>query len=144
MDNIYKAFSEVDDILENSEIEIQNKIPSKLKKIIKDNKDITYKININYYKSINEQKLLPETREILAMIYRDYLCNDKEKIELIEKNKNDIKELEEKYDVSKIFEKRKAKKNIGNEENLPIKIEKKKWYEKIISYFKKILKKRQR
>ena len=39
-----------------------------------------YKFEYNKTISLNEQKLLPQTKGILALIYRDYLCNDEEKI----------------------------------------------------------------
>ena len=38
-ENIYKAFSEVDTILEYSSEEIRNKVPDKFRQLIKNNKD---------------------------------------------------------------------------------------------------------
>lgn len=130
--NIYKSFSEVIDIIEHSEIEIQQKIPDKLKQLLKENRDTNYILDIDYSKDINEQELLQETREILAMIYRDYLCSDEEKNEIIVKNKKAINELQEQYDISKIFEQRKQKDNMQEEKNALIATEKISWYKKII------------
>ena len=130
--NIYKSFSEVIDIIEHSEIEIQQKIPDKLKQLLKENRDTNYILDIDYSKDINEQELLQETREILAMIYRDYLCSDEEKNEIVKKNKMAINELQEQYDISKIFEQRKQKDNMQEGENALIATEKISWYKKII------------
>ena len=130
--NIYKSFSEVIDIIEHSEKEIQQKIPDKLKQLLRENKDANYILDIDYSKDINEQELLQETREILAMIYRDYLCSDEEKKEIIEKNKMAIDELQEQYDISKIFEQRKQKDNMQEGENALIATEKTSWYKRII------------
>ena len=43
-ENIYKAFSEVDTILEYSSEEIRNKVPDKFRQLIKNNKDNNYKL----------------------------------------------------------------------------------------------------
>ena len=82
-----KAFSEVNEIINHLEEDIYKKIPSKLIEKIIENKDNDYKTNINFNKSINDQKLLEETRVILALIYRDFICNEKEKQKLINNDK---------------------------------------------------------
>ena len=93
--NILKALAEVEDILNNSEKDIQEKVPDKFKKMLENNKDKNYVVNIDYSVSINKQNLLQETREILALIYRDYLCNKEEKRKLIEENDEKLKEKSE-------------------------------------------------
>ena len=85
-EDIYKAFSEVDTILEYSNEEIRNKIPNDFILLIKNNKDINHKLVLDEKKPLNEQKLLIETRQILALIYRDYLCSEDERKELIRVN----------------------------------------------------------
>ena len=66
--------------------------------------------DIDYSKNINEQNLLRDTRIILSLIYRDYICSEEKRQELIEKDRIEIKEYEEKqkekYDVNNIFENR--------------------------------------
>ena len=145
--DIYKAFAEVNDIVMNSEESIQQKIPYKLKKIFKDNADINYNITINYSKNINEQQLLPETRDILAMIYRDYLCSEQEKKFLIEKQIEYDKKVQEKYDITKILEQRASNDEVNynvnqnSQEKALTCIDNKKWYQKIWIHIKKIFKK---
>ena len=57
---------------------IKSKIPSQFVNFIDENRDIHYKPDIDFTKSINQQNLLKETRTILSLIYRDYIC-DKDK-----------------------------------------------------------------
>ena len=138
--NIYAAFNEIYYILENSDKDIQDKIPKKIKDFIKENKDENYKINIDFSKKLNNQNLLPQTKEMMAILYRDYLCSKEERKLIINKAMKIQKELEAKYDISNIFEKRKKNHNAKEINQLPIEIKKKKWYEKIIEIFYKIFK----
>lgn len=141
-EDIYKAFSEIDTILEYSNEEIKNKIPNNFKQLIKNNKDINYKLVLDEKKSLNEQKLLIETREILALIYRDYLCSEDERKELIRVNNQKLEEINKKYDIQNIFEQRKNKTSIDNEneEMLPEIINEERWYKKIFNFIKKLFK----
>ncbi len=141
-EDIYKAFSEVYTILEYSNEEIRNKIPNDFILLIKNNKDINHKLVLDEKKPLNEQKLLIETREILALIYRDYLCSEDERKELIRVNNQKLEEINKKYDIQNIFEQRKNKTSIDNEneEILPEIINKEKWYKKIFNFIKKLFK----
>lgn len=141
-EDIYKAFSEVDTILEYSNEEIRNKIPNDFILLIKNNKDINHKLVLDEKKPLNEQKLLIETRQILALIYRDYLCSEDERKELIRVNNQKLEEINKKYDIQNIFEQRKNKTSIDNEneEILPEIINKEKWYKKIFNFIKKLFK----
>ena len=58
---------------------MQDKIPSSVIKFIDDNRNKDYKINIDYSKNINEQPIKKDTRILLSIIYRDYLCGDEER-----------------------------------------------------------------
>ena len=141
-EDIYKAFSEVDTILEYSNEEIRNKIPNDFILLIKNNKDVNHKLVLDEKKPLNEQKLLIETREILALIYRDYLCSEDKRKELIRVNNQKLEEINKKYDIQNIFEQRKNKTSIDNEneEILPEIINKEKWYKKIFNFIKKLFK----
>lgn len=142
-EDIYKAFSEVDTILEYSNEEIRNKIPNDFILLIKNNKDINQKLVLDEKKPLNEQKILIETREILALIYRDYLCSEAERKELIKINNQKLEEINEEYDIQNIFDKRKNKVSAEddiNKETLPVVINKEKWYKKIFNFIKKLIK----
>ena len=140
MSDICKALSEVDLILEYSDADIKNRISTKFIKFIEKYKDNTYKIKFDKSKNLNEQNLMPETREILALIYRDYLCDSQEERKrLIEYNEEKLKEINSQYDVEKIFKERTKKDEISKDQSLIV-VKKEKWYNKIFSLLKKIFK----
>ena len=142
-ENIYKAFSEVDTILEYSSEEIRNKVPDKFRQLIKNNKDNNYKLILDENKKLKDQKLLIETREILSLIYRDYLCSEDERKELIKINNQKLEEINEEYDIQNIFDKRKNKVSTEddiNKETLPVVINEEKWYKKIFNFIRKLIK----
>ena len=107
MKEINKAFAEVSSIIKHMDKEMYVKIPKGFIGLIENNKDKEYKVNIDYTKSINEQKLLQDTRVILALIYRDYFCSPDKKQQLITEDKEEIRKaekiLKEKYEID--FEK---------------------------------------
>ena len=142
MSNINQVLSEVYIILRYSDSNLINKIPIKFISMVNKFKDPSYKIQIDENKSLNEQKLLPETRQILALIYRDYLCDEKEREELIKKNNKKREEMNNTYDIKNVFEKRSNNiKEINNEEQLIV-VKQEKWYDKIFKFFKNIFRKR--
>ena len=142
MSNINQALSEVYIILRYSDSNLINKIPLKFISMVNKFKDPSYKIQIDENKSLNEQKLLPETRQILALIYRDYLCDEKEREELNKKNNKKIEEMNNTYDIKNVFEKRSNNiKEINNEEQLIV-VKQEKWYDKIFKFFKNIFRKK--
>lgn len=146
-----QAFSEVYDVINHMSEEMQEEIPKSFINLIKDNRDLEYIFNIDYTIDIKKQ-LLKESKVILSLIYRDYLCSKEKREELLaldlEEIRREEKILQEKYKID--FESRKKEK-IQNEEeiedteqekiNLPIEVEKEKWYMKIFNFIKKIFKK---
>ena len=72
-----EAFSEVDEILEIMPTALSNKIPQKFKEIIKNEKSKDYIPNIK--EPIDKCPMMEETIIILALIYRDFLCNEEER-----------------------------------------------------------------
>lgn len=119
MSNLKKAFSEVDMILDLIDSEMKNKVSANFIKFIKEEKDNNYKPNINPELPLEEQNILPETIDILALLKLNYWCNEEEKKELLKVlNKNEQqfqKEAKEKYDIDKLFKTNKTKEII----NLP-------------------------
>lgn len=137
--------NEVYDIIYNMETELFNKIPKVFINILEKNRDINFNSNIDYSKSINEQELQRETRIILSLIYRDYLCSENERKKLIEQDNAELRQLEqelyEKYNPDNLF-KNKQNVNIEQQELQLIKYEKINFLTKIINKIKKILKRR--
>lgn len=146
VDNEYKnAFKEVYEILQNTDDELVNKVPKKFVAFLRDNMNIEYQTNIDKNVDIDKQLLLPETEDILSLIYRSYWATEEEKIEIYNKDKRELIEIEEnkknKYkDINDIFEKRKNINNVTIDNSLAI-IQKesfvKRLFKKILNIFKK-------
>lgn len=141
-----QSYSEVYDIIKHLDKKLYNKIPTGFIEMLKENMDKNYNVEIDYNKSINKQKLLKDTKIILSIIYRDYLCSEEKKKELIEKDKADLvryeNELREKYNPDKIFKNRIQKNNTEKtRENTTAMVEyKENIFLKLIEFFKKIFK----
>lgn len=139
---IKKAYSEVYEILKLVDKEYFDKIPKKFVEFLEREKDNNYIPNINENISLEEQKLLNDTINILAMIKLDYWCSsEEEKSELLkllnENEKKHRENINEKYNPENIFEK------TANRENKDlVEVKEKKWYEKFWDMFRNILKKR--
>lgn len=148
MEECKKALSEVSAIINNVPEELQEKISDNFKKIIEKEKDKEYKPDIN--ELVIKNNMLPETVIILQMIYRDFLCSEEER-EILKKEEQETtnKKYEEnmnRYSYENLFKKRKddsfkvKDETIENKKMELIEI-KSKWYEKIVKFFKSILKK---
>lgn len=138
-----EAAVEINSIFENMSIDLLNKIPQNFREFFNKIASKVYKFQYDKRVRLNEQKLLPKTKGILAFIYRDYLCDEIEK-ENYNKEYNRVlmlKEIEkqEKYNSNDIF---KNRKNEGSNINtLPIKYKKMSLFRKIFEKLKSILKK---
>ena len=139
---IKKAYSEVYEILKLVDKEYFDKIPKKFVEFLKREKDNNYIPNINENIPLEEQKLLNDTINILAMIKLDYWCSSEEEkselLKLLNENEKKHKEkINEKYNLENIF---------GRTTNREIKdlveVKEKKWYEKFWDMFRNIFKKR--
>ena len=100
-----EAFSEVEQILKLMPTNLSNRIPMKFKNIISLEKSKTYIPQIS--EPFEECELKEETKIILAVIYRDFLCSKEERENLLERDKNKLlefeKELREKYNPDNLF-----------------------------------------
>lgn len=74
-----KAAVEVLDILSHTNKEEYNQIPKKFIIFLKNVQSKNYKSNINHQLPLLQQNLNPKTIYLLAMIYRNYFCNNYEK-----------------------------------------------------------------
>ena len=142
IDNIYKnAFKEVYEILQNTQEELIQKIPSKFIDFLQNNMNKDYPTNINSNVTIDKQSILPETEDILSLIYRSYWATDEEKVDFANRDKQELTKIEEdkksQYkDISEIFEQREDLKKVTLDNSLTV-IPKENFISKI---FKKILK----
>ena len=131
-----QALFEVYKILENTDEEIINKIPEKFMKFVKENMDTNYKFELEKGKEIIKQNLKDETKQIIALIYKDYICDEKEH------EKEVINDYNINFNRNKELEKEGLQKenNIENIEKSLLEIKKEKWYKKLINKILKFFK----
>lgn len=91
------AYTEVDKILDLMDEQFQQKIPSKLRKLISENKLSDYNVTINPNIPLKQQKISRKALTILAVLNYNYWCvEESDKRELIEKYKQNDKDKQEK------------------------------------------------
>lgn len=130
-DEINKSFTEVLDIINHMEEKLYVKIPKEFIKLITENRDKNYEITIDYSRGINESNLLKETRVILSLIYRNYICSEEEREKLFledkEVQKRHKEELNKIYAVNfkrKVQNKEKDEKHLENTKKQMVKYKK--------------------
>ena len=137
-----QAFSDVCIIIKMMPKSMEEKINPSFIKFIEDNKDTKYISNINKEKPLKNQVLNENTKEILALIYRDYLCSDSIRKKLLEQERREIEEKEEenrkKYEIH--FKNKEVKQNIIEKDTSLIVYKEESIIKKIIHKIKKLLK----
>ena len=145
-ENYHKAYKEVIEILKYVPQESVNKIPKTMLETFEKKMDKDYVFNVDINKSFKEQNLLEETKDIFAVIFRDYWATPYQRERIKAKEKYDRQKIEEekanKYNPDDIFDKKIKEQNKGKNEKqavneLPIEY-KEKFYLKIIRFFKNI------
>lgn len=145
-----EAAVEFNGILSNASPEIIKKIPKSFINFMKDIASTTYKFDYDKSKKLNEQTLKLETRGLISLVYSDYICNDNEKEEYMNKCKNHLKikeqEAREKYNTDKLFKNSEVKtQNIENtivtEETAIVEHKEKSFIQKIFNKIRKLFKK---
>ena len=142
-----KAFSEVEQIIALMPEGLQKKIPEKFKNILSTWKDKNYVPFIQ--EPFEECNLMEETKIILAVIYRDFLCNEKEKEEIKLRESQQLqeyeKELREKYNPDDIFKNKKNNQikieETQSEETAMVEYKEKNFLQKIFDKIKHLFKK---
>lgn len=139
--DIASAYSEIDEILSKMEDRYVNKIPYKIRELIKKEKNNNYHPNIEFSEEILDNKLQRKTIAILAWLNLNYWCDDEEEKEKLIAiyHENDIikdRELREKYNPDNLF-KRKTKEE--KTENVAIIEHKESAFDKILNRIKRFL-----
>lgn len=137
-----KAVVEILEILKKLPSREVNKIPKKLLDFFSEVAAENYNPQLDFSQGLNKIELMEKTKDILAMLYRNYWCSQEEKKEydiLINENeKRYQEELSQRYSVENLFNQRSKKKKENTEKNLPIVIEKEKFYKKVLDFIKKL------
>lgn len=146
MEECYKeAFVEVLDIINHTELELVNKISKKFIDFLDKNKSLSYKSQINFNNINWQETVKPQTQEVIALIYRDYLVTDEKRIELAQEEE---REFNEKYSYENLFKTNKItalepvmKQEELIEENSLVVVDEK-WYSKIFKFVKNLFSKK--
>ena len=147
-----EAFTEVNEIIKMMPDELVNKIPSKFREMMVEEKDKIYIPNIK--EPLEKCKLKNETIIILGLIYRDFLCPEEERKKSQEKDARELQEVQkniedevrQKYNPDDLFKKRNENNtekthNLG-ENNSMLVVQEQKWYQKIFKIIKGIFKRK--
>ena len=144
-ENYHKAYKEVIEILKYVPQESVNKIPKTMLETFENRMDKDHEFQVDINKTFEEQNLLEETKDIFAIIFRDYWATPYQRERIKARENYDRQKIEEekaqKYNPNEIFNKKiKEQKTEEIEEdvnNLPVEC-KEKFYIKITKFFKRI------
>ena len=119
-----EAAVEVLDILDNTNKEDVNKIPSTFIKFLVDNASEDYVVNLDHTKPISELNIMEKTKEILGTIYINWWCDENERQEYMEQiqeqQRRREEELREKYNPDNMFKNRQSNEVSKEIQNLPV------------------------
>lgn len=137
MNNDYsEAISETLEILQYLEDDLLNKIPLEVIKKLKEQSSKTYIHKFKDMGEVDTSKLSDKAKDVFAVLYRDYIANEEERIEFDKMlYENDLKEGSN-IPIKTLFEKKEI--TVTQDELLPV-IPKKGFIQKILD---KIFKKR--
>lgn len=148
-----EASAEINEILKYLPKEEVEKIPSKLREFFKEVSSKDYVTNINPNMPLDKQQIKEKTKDIIALIYRNYWCSEEERKELdqklIENDKKFEEELREKYNPDNIFKNNVTTTKKEESEVKEAKIEQSlvpqetgKWYQRFLDMVKRWFKKK--
>lgn len=136
--------SELFEIFKYLDDEILNKIPDELKNHIYDIRNLDYKFAIDKNKTLIEQKLLLETKQILSVIFLKYCCTDDEVSEILGRHIDIENEIEDSKigmeSLEKFFNRNLNDCDINTKSTDIVKIEDIPWYRKLLNKMKKFFK----
>lgn len=146
MENIEYSNSlyQINEILKYMEPNLKARIPKKFISYFENNKSQEYNWTIDKSLPLEKQDLLPTTKEILTVLYKDFICDDVERVKLEKTlSNNEIKyqeELREKYNPDNIFKDRQKTTEYveTQKENTEMATYKESFFSKIISKIKLI------
>lgn len=142
-----RAYAETNEVLKFMPQSYVSKIPQKLRELFEISDVDSFSISIDPNKSIQQQKLQYETRVILTILKMNYWASPEEK-EIIQRTliENDEK-AKQKNDLSALLShqsnasKENTTENVEQISNLPVKVENKSWFTRLIEKIKNIFKK---
>lgn len=134
------AITEVLHILKYLPDSLTSNIPTNFLNFLNENSIPDYKPDFDLSKGLDNVKLKQKTKILLAIIYRNYICSEQERLDydkILTQNENEYQiKLKEKYSTDNIFKETKTEKNSYNINQLVI--YKKSYFTRIKDFIKKI------
>jgi len=142
--DVNKRLVEVNEVLLQLPKEEYNKIPEEVILNIRNKMDKDYVWKYDKSKELSDQGLPKDTIAILAYINLEYLLNEEQNKLMNEIYRNNEikmqKELQEKYNPDNIF-KNKKEETVEENTNLPVEIKEENFFNKLISFIKRLFNK---
>lgn len=146
MENVEYSNSlyQINEILKYMAPNLKARIPKKFISYFENNKSQEYSWAIDKSLPLEKQDLLPTTKELLTVLYKDFICDDVERVKLEKTlSNNELKyqeELRKKYNPDNIFKDRQKATEYVETQTKSIEIApyKESFFSKIISKIKLI------
>ncbi len=142
-DSLSQAMYETSVILDNTEKRLIDKIPEKVINSIKSKAKMEREFVYDTSRKLKDQDITDMTRGLLAIIYRDYFCDEQERKIYNEFYRTAVQQAElekqEKYSADKIFQNKKNQRVATNMSLVPY--EKETIWTKIANKLKHLFKK---
>lgn len=138
------AITEVLYILKYLPKDMTANIPTNFLNFLNENSIPDYKPDFDLSKGLDNVRLKHKTKILLAIIYRNYICSEQERLDydkILLQNENEYQiKLKEKYNTDNIFKETKTSDDNNNDINQLV-IYKKSYFTRIKDFIKKILRK---
>ena len=85
-----RACSETYQVLQHATLDIIKLIPNSFMDFLRKNMDATWSGNLDFSKNLMDMDLLRDTRVLLSLVYRDFLCSETERKMLVEKERKEV------------------------------------------------------
>lgn len=99
-----QAMTELIQVLKHCDREVTDCIPKELYDFLEQYGDREWKGNFDFSLSLNDMDLLRDTRVLLSMVYRDFLCSDEERKNLIEEERREAETTGESYEYESLLD----------------------------------------
>lgn len=99
-----QVFAELYQVIQHCDYSVQKCIPRKFITFLKENMDKQWKGELDFSMQLNDMPMLSETRALISLIYRDFLCTESERQEIIEKERREAEEAGMTYDLQSLME----------------------------------------
>ena len=88
-----QAMEELNQVLKHCTREVTDCIPKEFYDFLDRYRDKDWEGNLDFSQNLNDMDLLHDTRFLLSMVYRDFLCSDEERKNMVEKEQRNTEEM---------------------------------------------------